>query len=254
MLDYTRAAFSQVVEDFKKIITCVNITTQVLTIAYLIYTLIAKTGVMIANAILLALSIAYFIYFLLTLHKENRKLTKQERAQKKNIKNLYNWCKRIVKLLPIGVAVYGLFVTNSDFTPLSLFFVLFMILGWILEFLCHLIKNYLQAKMDFLMAGIKADLEPIIKVVNTMNKWRGKEVEEIPSADKNRLKLNQIVEERKEQKAQQKQQLKLERKQKKLFTKQRSLENETAITDTETIFQQTPSPTKRTPFHFFKKK
>ena len=258
MFDYTKAALFEVVEDFKKIITGINITTQALTIVYLIYTLIANTGVMIANAILLALSIAYFIYFLMSSRKEKKKLTKQEKARKKNIKNIYQWCKRIVKLLPIGVAIYGLFITNLDFTPLSLLLVLLMILGWIFEFLCHLIKNYLTAKVEFIIAGITADIEPITKIVNTVNKWRGKEVEEPAPPDKNRLKLDQMVAQQKEQKAQEKKQKKLEKKQQKLAKKQRLLAEETAVAETETDIQPDPSPTKteklKTILNAFKKK
>ena len=83
MFDYTKAALFEVVEDFKKIITGINITTQALTIVYLIYTLIANTGVMIANAILLSLSIAYFIYFLMSSRKEKKNHKKQMKKWKK---------------------------------------------------------------------------------------------------------------------------------------------------------------------------
>ena len=96
MFDYTKAALKKVVDDFKKILLCINVGTQLLTISYLILALCMGMGVLIANAILLTLAASYFVFFL---YMEISK--KKEKELKRRVKEIYAWCKRFIKLLSI---------------------------------------------------------------------------------------------------------------------------------------------------------
>ena len=60
MFNSTSAVLKQLYAELKKVITALHITTQIITIVYLLYTVIAGTGVQIANVVLLVLTLAYF--------------------------------------------------------------------------------------------------------------------------------------------------------------------------------------------------
>ena len=76
MLDYTSASINYIVESFKKAFHTFDICTQAVYILYLVYALITGKGNLVANIILLAISLAYFIYFLIYSFglKEKRKI------------------------------------------------------------------------------------------------------------------------------------------------------------------------------------
>ena len=64
MLDYTKAAFHQVLTDLKKVAHGLNVVLQVVYISYLIYALGTGMGNPIVNGVLLGLTCAYFLFFL----------------------------------------------------------------------------------------------------------------------------------------------------------------------------------------------
>ena len=102
----------KVVNDFKKIGLCINISTQAFTIIYLIYALCVGSGVFVVNVILLSLASLYLAFFLYVT------VTQKKKHLHKRVKEIYGWCKRSVKLLSIGITIYGLIFTSSN---LSLF-------------------------------------------------------------------------------------------------------------------------------------
>ena len=61
----TRAAFAKILNDFKKIRNSVTIGVHVMSIAYLIYALAIHTGFLAVNISLLALTSAYFVFFII---------------------------------------------------------------------------------------------------------------------------------------------------------------------------------------------
>ena len=201
MFDYTRAAINKVINDFKKLGLGINFCAQGLTIAYLIYALCTNTGVLVANIILLSLSVAYLIFFIYILKAEVKKEVKRK------VKEFYQWCKRGVKLFSIGVTAYGIVITNSNFDLISLLLLLFTIIGWILEFLFYLVCKFLEVEKQLLLDGIKADMDtytkPFRSVGNFVKKMTGKPVEEEPAPTKNRTILDKLVKKEKEKKQEQ---------------------------------------------------
>ena len=63
MFDYTKAAVKKTVEDFKKLDYVRNVATQILYIVYLIYAVCVSAGKLWADIPLLALAVAYFLYY-----------------------------------------------------------------------------------------------------------------------------------------------------------------------------------------------
>ena len=173
MFDYTKAALGKIIGDFKKIFSGIKIATQLLSIVYLLCAVITRTGIFVANLVLLTLAASYFVFFLIMETK------KGQRKIKKQIKNIYGWCKRLIKLLTLSVTVYGLVVAKADFEPLSFLIVILMVFAWVLEFLFYIIIKFLEAETKLLFDGMVADVEKLPFVGGyMMKKLTGKETEE----------------------------------------------------------------------------
>ena len=228
MLDYTKAAMAKMKGDFEKAVYFFKIFSQILTIVYLVYTLVASSGIWIANAILLALAVGYFIFFFCA-EKENKQLKKQ-------VKTIYKYCRRAVKIFTLGVTVYGVFLTTADPSPISILLIVLMLVGLVLQLLLDvagfIVNNYFQ----LVMTGLEADFEFVSKTGNFFKKLAGKEVEPEKEPTKHRLFLNERVSEsrakKKEEKETKKQQRiadKAARKEAKRLAKKLAKEDDCAV-------------------------
>ena len=195
MFDYTRNALMKVVNDFKKIGLGINISTQAFTIIYLIYALCVGSGVFVANVVLLTLASLYLAFFLYVT------VTQKKKHLHKRVKEIYGWCKRSVKLLSIGITIYGLIFTSSNLSLFPLLVLLLTIVGWILEFLIYVIRKFIEAEIKLIIEGLKADYENIMKPVHTIknfiNKLKGKEEEPKKEPTKERAILDKILSKKK---------------------------------------------------------
>ncbi len=191
MFDYTKAAFKKIIDDFKRIDFIRSILTQCVYIAYLIYVICIGSGLLGINIALLTLAVAYFAFYL---YMKTRGVQKQIKAA---VNKTYKWSKRLIKLFNLGVMIYGLSVTASHFTALSLILAALMIVGWVLELLFDVIFHFLLNKAKFVLEGMEADYQNITKPVKTVGnffkKMVGKEVEKEPEPTKNRIILDKMV-------------------------------------------------------------
>lgn len=209
MLDYTKAAIKQTIDDFKKIDFIRAIATQIIYIVYLIYAVCVQSGVLVANVILLTLACAYFAFFL---YMKTRGVKKE---LKKLVRDLYKWSKRLIKLFNLGVMIYGLSLTASHFTAVSLVLAALMIVGWVLELLFEVVFRFFLGKAKFILEGMEADYEQLTKPVKTVGnffkKMVGKEVKPEKEPSKNRQTLDTIVAKEKAKKTREKAQERTER-------------------------------------------
>ena len=147
----TKAAFAKILNDFKKIRNTITVCVHVLSIVYLVYAIIMQTGFWAVNIALLALTSIYFIFFVIM---ELRAATKK---LKRRIKRFYTWCKRLIKLPVLGIAIYGLALAKTEFDPLSFLMTLLMIIGWILDILLYFIIRFVEIEKDYLLDSLHAD-------------------------------------------------------------------------------------------------
>lgn len=155
MFDYTQAAFKKIMSDFKKIRMTITIGVHLLSIVYLIYALATQTGFLAVNISLLALTAAYFVFFIVMESKMHAK------KLKRRVKNVYAWCKRLIKLPVLGIAVYGLALSKTNFDPLSFLITLLMIIGWILDILFYFIIRFIEIEKAYLLDSLHRDAEEI---------------------------------------------------------------------------------------------
>ena len=226
MLDYTKAAIKQTIDDFKKVDYWRNVITQVLYLAYLVYAIVfsamAGTRLLWVNAALFVLSSTYFAFFLY--------VTTLTPAQKLHptVRSTYKHCKRIIKLYTLGVMLYGLCLTTTHITPLAVVLTAFMIVGWVLEILFDVVLQFFINRAHFILEGMEADYENITKPVrsvgNFFKKMTGQEVEEDKPKSKNRIILDQKVAAAKQERADKKREDKFLKKEKKIIEKMRKLD------------------------------
>ena len=211
MLDYTKAAFKKTVDDFKRIDYIRNVLTQLVYIAYLVYALVVAKDYLWANILLLTLSVAYFVFFLFATTGKR----KADKRTKSLVKSIYKRCKQLIKLFTLGLTVYGFCLTANHFTPISLFFVALMIVGWILQIVFEIILRIFVNRVNLFMEGLEADYQNLIKpaktVGNFFKKLTGKEIEPEKEPTKNRLLLDKKVAQAKQEALQKKQEKKLEK-------------------------------------------
>ena len=246
MFDYTKAAFKQTVEDFKKIDFIRNIATQSLYIAYLIYVLCTGVGLLVANILLLVLAVGYFGFFLFMTLKPPTKRVKEI------VKTIFTRSRQLIKLYTLGVMVYGVWLTAEHVTPLSLILSSLMIVCWVLQILFEVVFKFFLNRANFIIEGMEADYENMTKPVRTVGnffkKMTGQEVEEEKAPTKNRIILDQKValarEERKRQKEAESEERFLRAKQAKEEAKQRKADAKAAkkakkdnLKDDEEFFQ-----------------
>ena len=191
MFDYTKAALTQITKDFKKLCYILNVVTQTLYIAYLVFALATQKGVFAANVTLLSIASAYFVFFLIMTNRDANKL-------KKRVKTVFKRSKQVINFFTLGVIFYGIYVTAGNVTPMSVLFAAFMVVSWVLQIIFELILYVILNRLQLFKEALDADVEnlkkPVTTVGNFFKRMAGKEIEE-KEPTKNRAFLDQKVSE-----------------------------------------------------------
>ncbi len=152
MFDNTRRAFEKTKRDFLNFKFGFALATQLTYIAYLIYALCAGVGILWLNIVLLAVSLAYFLYFLLTREAKGREKSRE------SIRKSFAWLKICAKIFNLGVAVYSIYVAGTNVSVISVCLAgltsAMVIFGIIFEILIEIIIS----KYQLLYEAITADI------------------------------------------------------------------------------------------------
>lgn len=250
MLDYTRAAFGKIVDDFKKFLFIFGIAAQAVSLLYLIYALFAPQGILVVNIILLILSTAYLIFLCV------QGVNAENKPQKKLAKRIYKWSKLLIKLYTLAVALYALNFTIDNTLGLSVILTALQLIGWVLQVLFEVVSLILEKLYDLVITAIKADLEqvkkPVTTVGNFFKKVTGKEIEQPEPPTKTRAFLDELVQTKKQKKEEEKR----KQKQEKTPSENTPDEQQAEIApgeDAQTAICESKTPKQRK-FPFFKRK
>lgn len=233
MLDYTRALLNKTVKDVTVAVTTFHFGMQAVYIAYLVYLLCAPNKIWYLHLPLLAISITFLIYDIISsknilaikkerparsgkkLHKQRLSIAKQNKAVVTKIKF---YSSHVIKLFVLASAFYPIIVAPDTVHPLSIMCTTVMVLLWILLVILEVAKIMLEARKDMFMEALQADFEtvtkPITNLKDTINKVMRKEVEEKPEPSKNRVRLDELVQVYREEKAERKAEAKAKRNEK----------------------------------------
>ena len=234
MFDYTVTAAKKIYEDFKKFGRVCDVITQILYIAYLTYSVFAQTGRWWIKAILLAVSVSYFVFYVVTQYSKKYQLSKRG-------KRVFTWSKLGLKLFELGVAFYSISVTTNDATTPSVILLSMMLVGWLLQVVFDVIVSILENRATLFFEAIKADFEefkrPLDNVSGFMKKLAGKPVEPAPEKTKQRLWLDEHVavirQDKRDKKAQKKREKKEQKQAERLAKRQRKTQDVQPLTITD---------------------
>lgn len=233
MFDYTQAAAKQIAADFQKVLYIVSVFSQAVYIGYLIYALCAGAGVLWVNLALLAISAAYFVFFLIATRCGKFPGGAKAKIVQKTGKRVYKYCKLLIKIYPLALTIYGLYQTTEKVSFLALLLICFMMIGWILQIVFEVFGAIFSNRFSLIMDGVKADVEeikrPVTAVGNFFKKITGKEVEAPQEPTKNQLKLREKVERFRAERKEKRELKKQEYKAKKAAEKQEKIDKKAAI-------------------------
>lgn len=150
---YILNVLKDTIDALKKITHYINMGVQITNIIYLVFALIFKTGIFVTNIVLLALSIAYFIYFILTTHKF---YTEEELSKRKITNLIYKILKRSITLVVVIMAVVDLCVSKTT-SNYNIFLTLLMTFGLILSVILDILINVISKRFDLICSAFKVD-------------------------------------------------------------------------------------------------
>ena len=219
MLDYTKTAVAKIKADFKRLMFVLQVTMQVLGIAYLGYALIAGLGFVWLNIPLLAIAVVALVFLFLDKHKKAKKF----------VKKMSKYCTRCIKLFSLVLTMYGLYATSSSLQPLDVVLTAMLIVVWLLQVIFDLLSYLIVSRFDMFMAALEADVEevkrPVEAVGNFFKKMAGKDIAPEKEKSKHRLWLDKKVAETRTQRAERKKEEKQLKKQEKILKKQEKKKN-----------------------------
>lgn len=196
MFDHAQVALNIIVDDFKKILFFIGLFTQICYMAYLVYALIAASGNVVVNAVLLALSVAYFVFTILAREKKQKK--DKGKTARKTAKLIYKYSKIAVKLYPLAISIYGLYHAAEAPAFFSVLLLCFTLVGWILQIVLDLFLSVVGKRLSLLKDGLSMDVQEIKKPVdavgNFFKKISGKEIEMPEPLTTRQLRLKERVE------------------------------------------------------------
>lgn len=170
MFKYTRTAIDIIISDIKKFSTIFNYGSLIFTSAYFIYALVTKTGNFIANIILASLFVGYTIFYFITKSMEMK-------TAKKIVKRSYKWIKIVIKTFTLGAMIYGIYITTTNVTPISIILATLMIILYVLQILLELACEIVEDKKDLLVEAVAKDMEivtrPVSAVGNFVKRMKG---------------------------------------------------------------------------------
>ena len=157
-LGHTKAAIKLIGNELKTFAFIANIIAQVTMLGYVSYNLMTSSGLWYINLALLLLTLAYFSFTIVVQVKEVKKDTQQ------TVTRVVQWTRRILKLFPISVALYSLFLASSNLTPVALISPIIITVAWLLDVLINLVYLIIEARATLLLDCLAEDFEkwPVI--------------------------------------------------------------------------------------------
>lgn len=177
MLDYTMTAVEKIKSDFQKVMFACSVLVQGLYVTYLIVALFSGTGNPIVNGILLGICSAYLVFYLIIYFCES----KDAKKTKKIVSLIFKRSKQLLKVYTLAASVYALWLTGGNANHFTILITAFMLISFVLQILLEIVYAFVINRLQLLVEGIKADVEPITKTVkvtgNLIKKLKGEEIE-----------------------------------------------------------------------------
>lgn len=198
MFESTIAVWTRTKKDIKNLIFPCQFVTHVVIMLYFIYAIFSKTGYFWANIPLFAITVFNFVFFLVTENKDK----KEEHSIKsqKNIKKVLRRVKIAIKFLTLGATLYGLYITTTNVSVLSVILTALMLVGWVLSVVLELVSAFVMRRIDVLIEAAMHDVEFVINILDFVKKIGNKKSNTLPIPNEHEDEIAEMVEEYMQQK------------------------------------------------------
>lgn len=166
MLDYTRGVISDTIESLKRVARFIDIVAQLVYLTYITACIATGRGYLATNCILLAVSIAYLIYFLSTVKCW---YTKDEKAKRKRTKIIFKRTKWLVNLAVVILAIVNA-CTAEEIDIFSILGIVFTSFLLIVSALLDLTTRVLEKRANLFLNALKRDLQAPVEGVKNVVK------------------------------------------------------------------------------------
>ena len=175
MFEYTTTVIKQTIDDVKKISRIANFATQGIYVAYLIFAICSSIGFLFVNIPLLVISVAYLIF---TIVMECKKQSKNAGEIKNTAKKIFAASKYIILIPTLITSFITLTTLEGDNITFPFLFAIMMVFGYFISIILMAVSKVVEDRMTMFKVAFMADIEPIVNVYNGIRKFKGERVEE----------------------------------------------------------------------------
>ena len=162
MLTNTRAVLWKFLLDFKRAVYTVSIVMNLFYVLTVSYAIIDGNGLLYVNIPLLAVSLAYFVFYIIAYRRPGGKRVK------KRVARINRYFKISAHTLTLGIAVYALYTATEKPDFLPVLFAALSTVSWIFQVVCALIIHFFEVRIELLAAAFDEDTEKIRKPFNAV--------------------------------------------------------------------------------------
>ena len=214
MFDYTKAIFNKTMSDLKLFAKVWTLGTLGVYIAYLLYATISTSEFLAANIVLLVLTVAYFVFNLILITKGSELL----KARKRLAKRAYKYSKYVINSVTLITALCSIWLNPYDVHPFKLLITVFMAIMLVVQLALEVSVTIVEKRFNMFIEAFNADIEFVTKPVNTVKnvfkKITGQEVAPEKSPSKDRVYLDELIEQERDAKSMQRAAAKAEKSEK----------------------------------------
>lgn len=174
MFDNSKGVILDTLDTIKRFFLAIDITIQLTYIGYLVFAVATGKGILVANILLLIISLAYLVYFLFTTKEW---YTREEKKTRARVKKISKTVKRVINAIVIVFSIIDL--CTQPFSGMSLLMTIVMIVGFILSIAMEVLAtSYIEHRKKLIFEAIKRDVSVISKPVGFVRGLFKKESED----------------------------------------------------------------------------
>lgn len=154
----------------KRITFWVQLITQLVYISYIVYSIIGGVGIFGLNIGIGVLSVAYLVYFLIAEYRISRMTKKEKKSEvktSKKVKSIYGKIKFAIKTINFGILMYSLWATATVATAFSTIITTLLVIVWVIEFVMILGEIAINYIVNLISEAIEDDKKAIVDTVTT---------------------------------------------------------------------------------------
>lgn len=170
MFDHTKSALKSTVKQIKFIANLFKYSTSAILIAYFIYTIFAKIGLIWANACLLALALFSLVFEIIT--DRSKSISK---STEKTVKRSVKFIKLFIRALTLGTMLFSIYMSAKNVNGITIIVTTLAVISWILSFLFEVVHIILEKKVKALVNSFKEDFNHLTHPFHAKEKVKDKE-------------------------------------------------------------------------------